>query len=552
MKVLGINQVPGLMAWHHDSAAALVVDGRIVATAEEERFNRIRHASGFPKLAMDYCLKEGGLTLRDIDIVAVSYDPYAFLKRFRINLWPQNLLGDIANIFILRWYIRRVLRDAGSNARIVYIDHHLSHAASSYRCSGFENANVLTIDGSGETESCAFFVGEKGKLRRVWDIPLGNSFTRKKWQSIGLVYSRVTNILKLGTNAEGKTMGLASYGTPRFDFSKILTIKTHRDFIIDRRAVSELYPDVKRDSGTSPLTQEHKDLAASLQKALEDSVCALAREGFEYSGYRNFALAGGVALNCNTNTRVLEEEFCDRLYVQPGASDSGVALGAALEAAARAGDSADSKMNHAYWGPGFSNDEIERVLKESKMPYTRPESITAAAAALIAEGKIVGWFQGRMELGPRALGNRSILANPQVKGMDEKVNQEVKHREVWRPFAPSVTEEDAPRFFEGIDKANESPFMLHTFYVKDAFRKVFPAITHVDGSSRIQTVRRDQNEKYYALLKEVEKTTGHPMVMNTSFNDNGEPIVCTPRDAVRCFYSTGFDALAIGDFLLVK
>lgn len=551
MKILGINQVSGLLAWHHDSAAALVVDGAIIAAAEEERFNRVRHARGYPRRAIEYCLKEGGITLKDIDVVAVSYNPYAFLKTGRINLWPQNLFKDIANAIILRVYLRMVLKEAKSNARVVYIDHHLAHAASAYRCSGYKEANILTIDGSGETESFAFFTGSKGVIRRIWDIPLGGPITFKKWRSIGFVYTRMTNFLHLGNNGEGKTMGLASYGKPVYDFSSILAIRSHRDYVIERRNIEKLYGTLKRtDDGE--ITQAHKNLAASLQKALEDSVANLAREAYEHSGYRHVALAGGVALNCNTNSRILSEEFCDGVYIQPAASDSGAALGAALEAAHRFGDTPASKMIHAYWGPGYSNEQIETVLKESKMPYTRPESITDVVAKLIAEGKIVGWFQGRMELGPRALGNRSVLANPTIKGMDAKVNTEVKHREVWRPFAPSVAEEDAPIFFEGLEKATESPFMLHTFYVREKYRNTFPAITHVDGSSRIQTVRKDQNPRYYELLKKLEKTTGHSVVMNTSFNDAGEPIVCTPRDAVRCFYSTGFDALAIGDFLLEK
>ena len=551
MKVLGINHVTGLLAWSHDSAAALVVDGKLIASAEEERFNRIRHSSGFPKHAIDYCLKEGGLTAKDIDILAISYNPYAFLTRGRINLWPHNLACDIANIFILRRYLGGWLREHGSRARVVYIDHHLAHAASAYRMSGFEEANVLTVDGSGETESFAFFSGENGELKRMWDIPFGGFFTKKKWASIGLVYTRVTGILGLGVSGEGKTMGLASYGKPRFDFSKILSITSHKKYAIDRRNVSTLYPEVKRDA-KDPITQAHKDLAASLQKSLEDSVVNLAREAYEYSGFKNFTLAGGVALNCNTNSRILAEDFCDAIFVQPAATDGGAALGAALEASAQAGDKPDFKMTHAYWGPGFGNEEIEKVLKEIRMPYTKPASITDAAADLVAAGKIVGWFQGRAEIGPRALGNRSILANPTMKGMDLKVNEHIKHRESWRPFAPSVTEEDASKYFEGVDKAKESPFMLHTFFVKKKFRDVLPAITHVDGSSRIQTVRRDQNERYWQLLKALEKRTGHPIVLNTSFNDKGEPIVTTPRDAIRCFYSTGLDALAIGDFLIVK
>lgn len=550
MKILGINQVPYMFAWQHDSAAALVVDGRIVAAAEEERFNRIRHARGYPARAIEYCLREGGIALTDIDTIAISYNPWAFLTTRRVNLYPLNFIKNIANLFLFKYFLGRLARESGAN--IVYIDHHEAHAASTFYCSGFPRANVLTIDGSGETESFAFFIGEGRKLRRVWDIPFGGLFTRKKWRSIGLVYTRVTNFLGLGVNGEGKTMGLASYGKPRYDFSDILNIENHKKYQIDRRNLERHYGALRRTDPKSSLTQEHKDLAASLQKALEDSVINLAREAYEYSGIKNFALAGGVALNCNTNSKILAQDFCDGIFVQPAATDGGASLGAALQAAARAGENVVSKMEHAYWGPSYSDGAIEKVLKEIRMPCERSHNIAEAAAALIAQGKIVGWFQGRAELGPRALGNRSILANPAILGMDKQVNEEVKHREVWRPFAPSVSEEDAPKYFEGVVKAKESPFMLHTFFVKKEFRKTFPAITHVDGSSRIQTVRKDQNKTYYELLKALQKHTGHPVVLNTSFNDAGEPMVTTPREAIRCFYSTGMDALAIGNFMLKK
>ena len=550
MKILGINQVPGILAWMHDAAAAVVVDGKIVATAEEERFNRQRHARGNPKKAMEYCLREAGLTLKDIDIIAIAHNPFAPLRLSTFSFYPPNLARDLANLFIFLWHARQLSRAAGG-AKVVFVDHHLAHAASAYFCSGFPRANILTIDGSGETESFAYFLGEGDIIRRVWDIPLGSRFAKKKWASIGMVYTAVTTLLNLGTHAEGKTMGLASYGKPAYDFSSILSVRSHKDYTIDRRQVRARYGHLARKEG-APLSQEHKNLAASLQRALEDAVVHLACEAHQHSGSKRFCFAGGVALNCNANSRVLQEDFCDKLFIQPAAHDGGIALGAALYAAARAGDRPMARLAHAYWGPAFSDEEIETLLKESKLPYERSDNIARDAARLVAQGNIVGWFQGRMEMGPRALGNRSILANPMVKGMDERVNREVKHREPWRPFAPSVTEEDASRYFEGVEKAKESPFMLHTFYVKKEYREVFPAITHVDGSSRIQTVREDQNPRYYRFLKELETLTGHPVVMNTSFNDKGEPIVCTPKDALKCYAATGFDALAIGNFLLTK
>ena len=386
----------------------------------------------------------------------------------------------------------------------------------------------------------------------MWDISLGGMFSKKKWQSIGLIYTRVTGFLNLGVNGEGKTMGLASYGKPIYDFSSILSITNHKKYKIDRRNISKKYSELERKDPTAPLSDNHNNLAASLQNALEQSMVNLAKEAYEKSGIRNFALAGGVALNCNTNSKILEQDFCEEIFIQPASSDGGAALGAALEASAINGELPDFTMEHAYWGPSFTNDEIEKALQDAKANYTFHENIEEETAKLICQGNIVGWFQGAMEIGPRALGNRSILADPTRKGINDDINKFVKHREIWRPFAPSVAEEDAIRYFEGVDKAKDSPFMLHTFFVKEEYKDTFPAIVHVDGSSRIQTVRKEQNDRYYNLLKEIEKINGHPIVLDTSFNDKGEPIVCTPKDALKCFFSTGFDVLAVGNFIVKK
>ncbi|MBU1159793.1 hypothetical protein KKD04_01240 [Patescibacteria group bacterium] len=550
MKILGINQIPGMFAWQHDSAAALIKNGKLVAMSEEERFNRTRHSRGYPHKAINFCLKKGNIKMQDLDIIAISYNPYAFLKRFPVNFYWRSLLQNILNLGLF-WYFKWQIKSQ-TKAKIVFIDHHLAHAASAFRCSGFEKANIFTIDGSGETESFAFFIGENGKIKRVWDIPFDNFWSTKKWKSIGLVYSRVTNFLGLGTNGEGKTMGLASYGKPVYDFSRILKISNHKNYYIDRRNVSKLYKELERKNADDPLSDGHKNLAASLQNALEESIVNLAKEANNYSKIKNFCLAGGVALNCNANSRILDQDFCDNIFIQPAANDAGAALGAALEAGSFFEKPINFKLEHAYWGADFSDNEIEKTLKESKLNYKKVDNIEEAAAKLITQGRIIGWFQGAMEMGPRALGNRSIIANPAIKGINDKVNNYVKHRERWRPFAPSVAEEDATEYFEGVEKISESPFMLHTFFVKEKYRGIFPAITHVDGSSRIQTVNKKQNEKYYKLLKELEKINKYPIVLNTSFNDKGEPIVCTPKDAIRCFFSTGLDALAIGNFLLEK
>lgn len=550
MNILGINQVPSQISWQHDSAAALIKDGKLVTIAEEERFNRQRHTRGYPHKAVDYCLKTAGITFKDVDVIAIGYNPWKFLHLKYINLRPVNFLKDVLNLVMFQGYLWQLKKQSG--AKIMFVDHHLAHASSAYRCSGFDEANILTIDGSGEVESFACFKGKNGKIERLWDIPLGDHFSKKKDNSIGFVYTRLTNFLGLGNHAEGKTMGLASYGEPKFDFSKILNIKNHKDFIIDRYKIKELYAQYERKE-REEIRQEHKDLAASLQDALEQGVVNLAREAYGYTGFKNFCFAGGVALNCNTNTKVLEQDFCDDLFIQPAANDGGIALGAAMEAASRLGQNADSKMEHAFWGPEYTNEEIETVLKDALANYEYHENIEEVTAREVTNGQIVGWFQGKMEIGPRALGARTILADPTLSGIADKVNVRVKHREKWRPFAPSITEDASIKYFETVEKlGGKSPFMLHVFYIKDNYRDAFPAITHVDGSSRIQTVNENQHPRYYKLLKEIEKINGHPMVLDTSFNDAGEPIVCSPKDALRCFYSTGFDALYIGNYLVKK
>ncbi|MBP9668977.1 MAG: hypothetical protein KBE09_01675 [Candidatus Pacebacteria bacterium] len=550
MNILGINQVAGLLTGQHDAAAALIKDGKLIATVEEERLNRQRHSKGYPRQAIQYCLKETGIQEEDIDVIAIGYNPYAILQRFFFFLSAWSMFNYLLAFYLYRHGVRDLLKKSG--AKLVYIDHHRAHAATAYRCANFGDANTIVIDNAGETETASLFEGRDGKLIcRAW-IPIARRFDKTKRRSIGAVYSRVTAMLTLGDSAEGKTMGLASYGEPRLDFSKVLNIRSWKDWTIDRSALKQ-YESFGRKDPKGELTQDHKDFAASLQKALEDSVVNLGRDAYSMTGLKKFALAGGCALNCNANSRLAEQDFCDDIFIQPASHDGGIALGAALEAMHLLGDGdfiAD--YDHAYWGPGYTNDEIEKILKEAKVPYRKSDAIEKETAKHVADGKIVGWFQGRSEIGPRALGNRSILANPGIKGMNDKVNVDVKHREVWRPFAPSVTKEDAPKYFLGLEKMDTSPFMLQTHYVREEYRSKLPAITHTDGSARIQTVTKKQNARYYTFLKELEKLTGYPVVMNTSFNDVGEPIVQSPKDAVRCFFATGFDVLAIGDFLVEK
>jgi carbamoyltransferase len=552
MNIVGINQVSGLLTGQHDGAAALVKDGKLIACAEEERFNRQRHSKGFPHLALAYCLEVGGISYQDIDIIAVGYNPWAFFTRGFFFMNFRSMVSYVAAIFIFHIQLRDFNKRHKAHARIVYVDHHLAHAASAYRCSGFADANVLTIDGAGETETAALYEGRGGKLSLKARMPIAFRFDRRPWRSIGKAYTRVTDFLNLGAHGEGKTMGLASYGTPRFDFSTILHVESFSKWTIDRRNVSGLYKQYQRADPKGPITQDQKDLAASMQEALEVAVVNLGRDAYGRNGIRNFALSGGCALNCNANSRLLAQDFCDDIFIQPASHDGGIPLGAALEVMHQVGDGDFIDFINASWGPQFSNEQIEKILKNAKVSYKKSADVADDVALHLKAGKIVSWFQGRMEMGPRALGNRSILGNPQIEGMNDKINEHVKHREVWRPFAPSCTVDAATKYFEAVDKIKESPYMLMTFYVKDQYRKVFPAITHIDGSARIQTVREDQNLPFYRLLKAMEKHTGHPMVLNTSFNDAGEPIICTPQDALRCFFATGIDVLAIGDFILEK
>lgn len=544
MIILGINQLPLAWGYYHDSTATLIRDGEIVAVAEEERFNRVRHTRFYPKNAIDFCLKQAQITMDDVDYIAVSLNPYFIFTYPRIwyRLHPVRFFHDLVNVGTMQLFRWR------SPKPVVCVDHHLSHAASTFYCSGFEEANILTIDSSGERETLAAFVGRGNKIKRLYEIPFLHPFSNQKNNSIGRVYSYTSKILGMGFGGEGKTMGLASYGEPTYDFSDILNIQSLKKYCIRADKVKR-FEHLKRAPHEEP-TQEHKNLAASVQKALEDSVLNVAREIAQKTKIRNFCLAGGVALNCTMNGKLLNQEYCDKIFVQPLANDAGVALGAALEAYARkSGKNPNKRMLNPYWGPEYSNEQIEKLLKYGKLSYQYHEDIESVAAKEIAAGRVIGWFQGRMEGGPRALGNRSILANPTLPGINDTVNVLVKNRERWRPFAPAVCAEDVLKFFT---EPTDTPYMILTSYVLEEKRALLPGITHVDGSARVQAVSQEANPRFYKLLRALEKEIGIPMVLNTSFNDKGEPIVCTPKDAILCFYTTGLDSLILGNYILRK
>jgi carbamoyltransferase len=546
MMILGLNQIPSSRARKHDSAVAIICDGKVIASAEEERFNRIKHTYSQATQALNYCLKTAGISLKEIDIVAISNNPYALFRNWYNDYNYKALIYKTLTIAHSEYSRRKLTKEIKGHVR--YINHHLSHAASGYYWSDFTEANILVIDGRGESETFSFFVAQNKTIKCIWRIPLKKNGSG----SIGHSYSSVTQSLGLGMFGEGKTMGLASYGQPNMNLTSVFNISDHNNYQLDNRGLKKICRSFARIDTNESFTRDQMDLATSTQHALENGVIALAKEAYEFSGIRNFVLAGGVALNCNLNSRLLAEDFCERVFIPPAANDSGLALGAALYVANSKESLETTRAHHPYLGPEYDDEKIESTLKRGKYPYKRIDHIEKETAEAICSGKIVGWFQGRMELGPRALGNRSILADPTITGMNDRVNAEVKNRELWRPFGPSVTADAAGKYFEGFDKVRESPFMLHTFQVRKKYQKILSAITHVDGSTRPQTVSPEQNQRLYKLLKAVESINGHPVLLNTSFNVDDEPIVCTPENAIACFFNSGLDVLVMGNYMIRK
>lgn len=567
MYTLGIN------AAYHDSSACLVHDGRVLAAAEEERFTRIKHAKRpvpfaaweLPFHAIDYCLAVGGITLGDVDHVAYSYDPYQLLPAgtesielplepsaagkagphsspwdplflsYIINA-PRQLAGGAPHHLSTR------LRAKGAHYQWHFVDHHLTHEASAFLPSPYRDAAILTMDGRGERTTTSYACGHGSRWERLRAIELPNS--------LGLLYEEVTRHLGfLHSSDEYKVMALASYGNPRYagTFRKILSIDGDGGYQITPVNLAEHFGPARERS--APFTHEHFDLASSLQQVLEEAVYGMADWLHARTGQGALCMAGGVALNCVLNGRLLRRGPFKNIWVQPAAGDAGTSLGAALyiDARERADDERHYVMQHALLGPDYADAEIEEFLSWSRLRYRRWRKIDEVAA-LLAQGSIIGWFQGRMEYGPRALGARSILASPIPGNMQARLN-EIKDREDFRPVAPVVLEEAAGEWFSG---CAESPFMLFVYEVRPEKRAQIPAVTHVDGTARVQTVRRAQHPIYYDLIKAFAKRTGVPVLVNTSFNTRGEPIVRTPRDAVESFCTSPLDALVIGPFIVQK
>jgi len=592
-------RIVGLSAFYHDSAAALVEDGRVVAAAQEERFTRKKHDSGFPHHALAYCLEAAGIPLESVDYVVfydkpflkferlletyLAFAPQGFRSfRMAVPLWLREKLFQKR---LLHDELKKFSRDCDWESKLLFTEHHQSHAASAFFPSPFEEAAVLTMDGVGEWATMSVGLGRGNDLTILKELHFPHS--------LGLLYSAFTYYTGFKVNSgEYKVMGLAPYGEPKFAqliLDNIIDLKPDGTFWLDQsyfdyctglRMTNDKFDRLFGAPARQPdelLIQRHMDLAASIQAVTEEVVLRLTRSLASETGAENLCLAGGVALNCVANGKVLRDGKFKRIWIQPAAGDAGGALGAALAAyhiykgERREVDNRLDGMNGAYLGPAFDDDDSAGRLTAAGARFTRLDdgALIARTAADLADGKALGWFQGRMEFGPRALGNRSIIADGRSRDMQSALNLKVKYRESFRPFAPAVLRSDVAEWF---DLDDDSPYMLLVADVVkrrqrsmtaaeqalfgieklNVPRSEIPAVTHVDYSARIQTVHAESNPRFHALLSAFKAKTGCPVLVNTSFNVRGEPIVHTPEDAFRCFMGTELDALAVGNLYLVK
>jgi carbamoyltransferase len=561
----------GLSAYGHDSAVALLDGARIVSFVEEERLNREKHTSAFPEQALRHVLTAGGLDLSDVDEIAFFLKPWQLVARRTVRALghlPRSLVqfatyrpANALKILGLGLYLRHnsLPSRRAPRFRLRYVEHHLAHAASAFYVSPFEEAAILSVDGAGEDITTWFGHGRGTRIERLHAIRLPHS--------LGLVYSAVTDYLGFRPwGGEGKVMGLAPYGDPDRYYRPMREVVHWSEdgrLAVDLRCfdyhvtgwtrwISPAFEEIfgPRRLPESELTERHADVAAALQRVVEEATLALLRFLHRRVPSRHLCLAGGVALNSVLNGRILREGPFEHVFVQPAANDAGTALGGALALAhGRRRLPRREALDRVDLGPEFSDAACLAAARRPGLRVETPADLVERTAELLTAGKIVGWFQGRMEVGARALGHRSILADPRDPAMKDTLNHRVKHREGFRPFAPSVLAECADAYFEG---AVSSPFMLFVFPVRAAQRARVPAITHVDGTARVQTVTRETNPLYYRLIEAFQRRTGVPVLLNTSFNVRGEPIVCTPDDAVRCFRGTEMDYLALGPVLVEK
>lgn len=560
-------------------SAALLIDGKIIAWAEEERFNRIKTSpNSLPVQSSKWCLDFANIKLDDVDKIAYGWDSpnYIsdtkdfFLKQRKIfsddysyNHLQEDLLINLYHPDRIAYQLQISLSFLSEKRKIPPIEffkHHECHVASAFYSSDFKSSNIISIDGSGEEVSTMLCYANQNKIEVIKSFKLPNT--------LGGFYATFTEFLGFRAyHDEGKVMGLASYGKYQENLQHKLdkfipfdpntgefSVNPNLRYIGKHTFGSRFTDQFVDIFGTprtkeSPLESKYVDLAFALQLRLENIVNSLTNWLYEQTGSKNLCLAGGVAMNCVMNGHLAKMDCIENIFVQPAASDNGVSLGAAQLLNSLEGGSENQSMKHLYWGPEFSENEIKKALDESKLKYRKSDNICLEVAKKIYDGKIIGWFQGRMEVGARALGNRSIIASPLVNDMQDKINLEVKHRENWRPFCPSMKEEEYDKY---IDASAESPYMIMAFPVRQKFKSKIPAVVHVDGTARPQAVSKEYNQRFWNLLDEFEKLSGHPVLINSSFNIQGEPIVCSPSDALRTFGGTGLDVLAIGDFILEK
>jgi carbamoyltransferase len=583
MRILGISGLenamrfkqaywPGLdvreyrISQGHDSAAALIVDGEIVAAAAEERFSLQKHTGAFPLHAINHCLSVAGISIEDVDEIAHAFDYTPYEQLYSLDPITQELYREVFSKSVFLNQVERSFPGFPVQ-RVHSVGHHLAHAASAYFTSGWANCLVAVIDAMGEVQSTTVYDANAGRINKLREVSANDS--------IGILYSLVTLHLGFDFNAdEYKIMGLAPYGNPerfRHFFNEVVELRPNgsiripilhanrtreerENYLVTRNYLSvNLIPERRPEQ---EITEAHRDVAAALQDCLNRTVLHICKHFGETTGLRHLAMAGGVALNCTANGHLMRSGLFDEIYIQPAAGDDGAALGAALYRASVAGSIGNRRMPVPFLGPRHSQECIDAALAEfaDRVQVTRfntLEQTCAEAARLIADGRVLAWYRGKMEFGPRALGNRSILADPGHPEMRDRINTMVKKREAFRPFAPAVSLEQVDRWFE-VAPGSELPYMIATVNVREEHRAQLPAVTHVDGSARVQTVSAANNPDFYALLRAVGKTTGREMVLNTSFNVKGQPIVNTPPEAIATFLGTGIEFLFLENTLVAR
>ena len=587
----------GISCYYHDAAAVLLRDGQLIAAAEEERFSRIKHDYGFPKNAIKYCLEAGGTTGPDLDYVVFFEKPFRKLDRILatvLQTYPQSWKvfreSMISWVLDKLWVASTLETELGiKKDKVLFSEHHLSHAASAYLCSPFDESAILTVDGVGEWVTATYGIGKGNDIRlfKQMDFP----------HSIGLLYSAFTAFLGFEVNeGEYKVMGMAPYGEPRYvdKVWKLVHQNADGSFSLDmdyfsfhhstERTYSKKFEQLFGaprptklhffTEGTgfpkyfgeppaniheiSKINQHYADIAASIQHVTEELILGMARNLHKETGLKNLCIAGGVGLNSVANTRIMRETAFEQVFVQPAAGDGGGALGAALWAYnTLLGKPRNFRMDHAYWGRSYGASEITTFLQSNKIPYQLIENENQMLDQVVERlmgGKVIGWYQGRFEWGPRALGHRSIIADPRNPDMKDIVNSKIKFREPYRPFAPSVLAECAEKYFELPRATSHYParYMLYVVPVKPEAQSTLPAITHVDGTGRLQTVFKDQSPRYYKLIERFGQATGVPVILNTSFNLRGEPIVTTPANAFNTFIKSEMDSLVLDNYLIEK